>query len=441
MFTISRIQLSKVAMAASIGSLIEWYDFFIAGTAAATVWPIVFFPKEDPISAIVFSISTFALIYFSRPLAAFLFGHFGDKIGRKSTLVWTLIVMAVGMFGIALTPSYSSIGVVAPILIAIFRFFQGLGIGGEWQGAIVWLAEFAPKRTRGFWISLVQLANPLGICLGTLVFIWVVSVIPSREDFLNYGWRIPFLIGGLVVIVGFIIRYRMMESPLFKEIQNKRSTEVLPSIFVWKAYWPKILLFAVVTSYVVAVVNLNLNPFGITYMTAKGLNSTFVLLAVGASAVFGAIAVVLGGVLSDKIGRRRALLISTALTAVALYPFYLMVNTLVTFFVIIALFLLYAIIYLGYGVYAITFAEHFPTKFRYSGVGWAFQIGAVITGVLLVVVVPTLVRISGGPANIWPYLILLSLIITLAALAASLTLREPLKDELTITTSGHQQNG
>jgi len=434
----SRSELPKVIAASSIGTLIEWYDFFIAGAAASSVWPLVFFPKNNPIAAVTLSISTFGLTYFTRPVAAFLFGHLGDRMGRRTTLVWTLIAMAVAMFGIAFTPAYSSIGVAAPILISVFRLVQGLGIGGEWQGGIVWATEFvSSKESRGFWASLVQLANSLGLSFGTLAFFLVRSVLPA-QSFLSYGWRIPFLIGGLVVVVGFIIRYKMTESPLFKEIQRRGSREAVPSMSVWKTHWPKILLFAVITSYVIIVENLNLNPFGITYMTAEGIGSRFVFLAIAAGAAFSGVPLVLGAALSDKVGRRTPLLISTVLTAASVYPFYLMVNTLNPSLIVVATMLLFGVTYVGYGVLPIAFAEQFPTKFRYSGVGWSFQIGALISGVILVVVLPEVVQISHGPVNSWPYLVLVSLIITLAAMASSLTLKKPEKDEFATNASGGQ---
>lgn len=414
MYTRSWI-IPKIITASSIGSLIEWYDFFIAGAAAASVWPLVFFPSSNPVAALIFSISSFAVLYFTRPVAAYIFGHLGDKIGRKFSLYWTLILTSIGMFGIAATPSYAVIGISSSILLFIFRLIQGLGVGGEWQGGIVWVAEFViNKKFKGFYTALVQIANSFGIALGTVTF-YIVGLFVRGPDFLSWGWRIPFIIGGLVAIVGVIIRYRLLESPLFEEINIKGQIEKLPAAKVWKENWYNIILFAIVTSFVIVTENLNMNPIGISYMTAKGIPLTVPLIAISVGAALSALFLLLGAVLSDMFGRKPVLLISTFLTAVWIYPFYFLVNTLYFVNILLACILLFAFSYIGYGILPIAFSENFETKYRYSGVGWSFQLGALIAGSILTVVVPYAFSISGGIIKAWNYLALISVLITILA--------------------------
>ncbi len=426
----SRSDLAKVASAASIGSLVEWYDFFIAGSAAATVWPAIFFPKSSASAALALSFSTFAVTYLARPIAAFTFGHFGDRAGRRTTLVWTLLTMAVAMFGIALTPAYASIGIVAPILIALFRFVQGFGIGGEWQGGVVWVAEFtAGRKTRGFWTSVVQLANSLGLSIGTLAF-YIASIYAPGPAFEQWGWRVPFAVGGAVVIAGAIIRYRMAESPLFHRLQASGAMEKHPAVTVLRDNWKNIILLSFVISFVVVVENLNLNPVGLSYLAAKGLKPPANLFIVGAAAAFSAIPLLLGAIWSDQTSRRRPMLVGIILTLFMVYPFYLLVNTGSFAYAALGAVALLAFPYIAYGVFPIAFSEFFPTKYRYSGVGLAFQIGAIYTGLILVAVVPYILGVAHGLLNAWPYLAGLSMLMTVVALICLLVARRPKETDL-----------
>ena len=218
---VSRRELTKVTIAAGIGGVVEYYDFFIASFAAASIWPLIFFSDLGPGAAVAFSILTFGLVYITRPIGAYVFGHVGDRVGRKRTLIYTLFAMGLGLLGIALTPDYSSIGWSAIALLVFFRLLFGIGLGGEYGGAVSWITEFASRsRWRAFW-NMWATPVPIGLLFASLEpsRIWASSM---GGDFISYGWRILFAIGGVLVIVGLLIRYTVSESPAFREIVERK---------------------------------------------------------------------------------------------------------------------------------------------------------------------------------------------------------------------------
>src|SRR3954447_20278251 len=213
--------VKKVAFASFIGTTIEWYDFFLYGTAAALVFWDLFFPNAEPIIGTLAAFGTYAVGFAARPLGGIVFGHFGDRVGRKSMLVLSLLIMGLATFLVGCLPTYASIGVMAPVLLVVLRFAQGIGVGGEWGGAVLMSVEYAPKGKRGLFGSFPQMGVPAGLALSTAVFT-VMQNVTTEDQFMAWGWRIPFLISIVLVAVGLFIRLRIMESPAFREIEDTK---------------------------------------------------------------------------------------------------------------------------------------------------------------------------------------------------------------------------
>jgi MFS family permease len=233
--------IRKVALASFIGTAIEWYDYFLYGTAAALVFNQLFFPEFSPLAGTLASFATFAVGFFARPVGGVVFGHFGDRIGRKTMLVLTLLIMGVATFLIGLLPTYETIGVWAPILLVVLRIFQGFGVGGEWGGAVLMAVEHSPRGRRGFYGSWPQMGVPAGLLLGTLA-VYLFALLPE-EQFLAWGWRVPFLLSIVLVGVGLYIRLAIAESPAFRQVQESNTTAPMPIVDVLRTY-PKAVLIA-----------------------------------------------------------------------------------------------------------------------------------------------------------------------------------------------------
>ena len=232
----SRTQdVKKVAFASFIGTTIEWYDFFLYGTAAALVFGELFFPDAEPLIGTLLALSTYAVGFAARPIGGIVFGHFGDRIGRKSMLVTSLLIMGVATFLIGCLPTYSDIGILAPILLVTLRFAQGIGVGGEWGGAVLMAVEHAPKGRRGFFGSWPQMGVPAGLLISTLVFL-LVQGRTSEAAFVSWGWRIPFLASAILVIVGLVIRLKLMESPAFERVKETETEAKMPIVDVVRKY-------------------------------------------------------------------------------------------------------------------------------------------------------------------------------------------------------------
>lgn len=369
----------RVMMASAVGSALEWYDFFIYGTAAALVFSELFFPKFDSNTGLLLSFATFGVGFFARPFGGMLFGHLGDRIGRKPVLVITLMLVGVGTFLIGLLPTYDSVGIWAPIMLIALRLIQGFGAGAEYGGAVILAVEHAPPGKRGLFGSFAAIGVNIGLLLATGVFA-IVSALP-REDFLTWGWRIPFLLSIVLIAFGFYIRSKVSETPVFSEISAKSKAARSP---VKDAFIKHPREFLVVIGARLAENGLGyLYPvFTLSYMTKQlNLPKPMVLNGIMLAYALSLITVPLFSALSDRIGRRPVYGGAAIFSALFAYPFFLMVGTGSQPVIWLALILAISIGNSGmFGPQASYFAELFGAKLRYSGFATARELGSILAG-------------------------------------------------------------
>ena len=391
--------IRTIAAASLLGSVVEWYDFFLYGTMAALVFNKQFFPEFDPLVGTMIAFATFAAGFITRPLGGFIFGHFGDRIGRKKMLVITMLIMGVSTFMMGLLPNYAAVGVVAPILLLILRMLQGIGLGGEWGGAVLLCVEHAPADKRGWYSSWPQLGVPIGLLTSTIA-VSAATALPD-DAFQAWGWRVPFLISIVLVFVGLVIRLRIDEPPAFKSLEANDQKARLPLIEVFTKH-PKVTLLAMGARVSESVTFNVYNAFLLTFtVTVLNLDKSIVLNALLVAAVVGFAVILAAGYTSDRIGRRRVFGAGAALAFLSAFPIFWLVTTenpyLITLGVVI-----------GWGLAACTmfgpegalFAEVFPTRVRYSGMSIVYQVGVIPTGAVAPLIATSLVSAFAGSA--WP---------------------------------------
>ncbi len=378
--TVSRQQMGLVIFSSTIGTAIEWYDFFLYGTMAALVFPKVFFPKSDPLVGTLLALLTFLVGFIARPFGGAFFGHFGDRVGRKTTLIATLLLMGISTLIIGFLPGYATIGIAAPLLLVLLRLGQGLGVGGEWGGSVLLAMEYGHKGgRRGFWASWPQMGVPIGLVLSTIV----VNIVQGAtgESFFTWGWRIPFFLSALLIIVGLYIRVRVLETPLFAQVKEQKREAKAPVIEAFRHSTPEILLSAGARFVEQAPFYL-FTVFVITYGVEKvHLDRSIILNAITIAAVLELFTIPLFGHLSDTIGRRKWYLIGCVLIAAFAFPYFLLMNagSVVLFFlaVVLSLTVFHAWVY---GPQAALIAERFGTRSRYSGASMGYQLAAPFAG-------------------------------------------------------------
>jgi MFS transporter, MHS family, shikimate and dehydroshikimate transport protein len=401
--------MGSVVFAGTIGTIIEWYDFLIYGTAAALVFNTLFFPKFDPVTGTIAALGTYAAGFFARPIGAWIFGHYGDRIGRKTMLIITMIITALGTFAIGLMPTYTQIGIWAPILLITLRILQGIGLGGEWGGASLLVLEHAPANRRGLYGSLVQVGFPLGVAASTAAFA-LVSLLP-QADLMAWGWRVPFLFSILLLGVGLYVRTRVPETPLFSDIKKRGDIAKAPFLDVILRQ-PKTFLLAIGLKisevswvYIVTV-------FAVVYATTQlGLPKSTLLNAIIIGSLIEVFTIPLFGHLSDRFGRRALYFAGTIFTILFAFPLFWLIDTknvwVIGATIAVALSFGHGMMF---GLLSTYLPELFGTKVRYTGASLGFQVAAAIGGGLSPILATSLTNSMGGTAGVSVLLILLALI-------------------------------
>ncbi|WP_315767537.1 MULTISPECIES: MFS transporter [unclassified Bradyrhizobium] len=417
--------IAHVVSASVLGTAIEWYDFLIYGTAAALVFNKLFFPAFDPLMGTIAAFGTYAVGFVARPIGGAIIGHFGDRLGRKTMLMATLLIMGAGTFLIGCLPTYQQIGIWAPILLVALRFVQGIGLGGEWSGAVIMVAEHAGDR-RGFWGSLVQVGFPAGVAASTAIFS-VMSALPEAS-FLSWGWRVPFLASIIMVAIGLFVRFRLAETPAFQELVARRERVAQPVVEVIRRDWWSFLLAVGITVSEVGLAYI-LTVFVITYANSRlALPREVVLNAVVYAALVEFITLPLAGWLSDIYGRK-ALYLTGALTTIVLaFPLFWLLDTkdptIITVAMIVTMTMTHALLF---GPKAAFMPELFGTRVRYSGASLGANVAAALSGGFSPMIATALLVWAGASWAISLYIIALSVISALAVLATPETARLPLK--------------
>ncbi len=393
----------RAVIASTVGTTVEWYDFFLYGTAAALVFPRLFFPGGSTYSGVLASFATQFVGFAARPIGAAVFGHFGDRIGRKSTLIATLLLMGIATFLIGLLPSHASIGLAAPLLLVLLRIVQGIGVGGEWGGSVLLSMEWGAQRRRGLMASFPQLGVPLGLLASTGAVRLMEAV--SGDGFDTWGWRVPFLLSIVLVGIGLYVRLRVLESPAFAEVKKQQAVVGRPVWEVIRSQPREILTSALVRMSEQAPFYLFIT-FVLTYGTKKlGLARGNLLDYTLVAAAVGLISVPLFGHLSDRLGRRLTYGVGIVGTAVYAFPYFGLLNTRTSGLVLLAIVLSLVFHDIQYGPQAALIAESFGTKLRYSGAGIGYQLASVVAGGPAPLIAAAILQHTGSSTWISGYII------------------------------------
>lgn len=369
----------RVLIASLTGSSIEWFDYFLYGTAAALVFNKIFFPMVDPVIGLILSYLSFSLTFFIRPIGGVLFAHIGDRIGRKKTLVLTLSLMGGATVMIGLLPTYDQIGIWAPILLILMRIIQGMGIGGEWGGALLLAYEYAPEKRKGFFGSIPQ----AGVTIGMLMATFIVSLMTlfSEEQFLSWGWRIPFLMSSVLVLLGLWIRKDIDETPEFKKVKQSGQVAKAPLRDTLTHHWREVLIAAGLKVVETAPFYI-FSTFIVSYATTTlTYQKSQVLEAVTLGALVATVMIPLMGLLSDKIGRKRMYAGSVTLLGLFIVPWFMLLDTGTTWAIMLATVVMFGILWAPItAVLGTLCSEIFSANVRYTGITLGYQIGAALAG-------------------------------------------------------------
>jgi metabolite-proton symporter len=374
----ARRQVTLAAISSVVGTSIEWYDFFLYGTAAAIVFPSVFFPHSSAYSGTLESFATYAVGFAARPVGAAIFGHWGDRLGRKATLIVTLLLMGIASALVGALPSATSIGVAAPILLVVLRVLQGIAVGGEWSGSVLLSMEWGAQRRRGLMASWPQAGVPIGLLLGTGA---MTAIALSAEDaFKAWAWRVPFLASLLLVAIGLWVRLRVMETPLFARLSARQALARVPVAEVIRRHPKEIILSAFLRMSEQAPFYIY-TTFALTYIKDDlGKAEGIALAAVSVAAAFELILIPTFGHLSDRLGRRPVYATGAVLIAAAAFPAFLLLNTKAAGLVIVGVVILAIPHAMQYGPQSSYIAESFPTRLAYGGSGLGYQLASLIAG-------------------------------------------------------------
>lgn len=398
-------QARKVVAASFIGTTFEWYDFFIYASAAALVFGPLFFPNVSDFAGTLAAFSTFAVGFLARPLGGVIVGHFGDRIGRKAMLVFCLLCMGIATIVIGLLPTYAQIGIWAPILLVVMRIFQGIGVGGEWGGAVLMAVEYAPPNHRGLYGGFVQIGTPAGLILANLAFLSVVTFVPP-EHFMTWGWRVPFLLSSVLVIVGLVIRLRLEETPVFAEAKAKASktAERVPVAAVLRSHWKSVLAGGLTMS-APAMIGYVMIAYLLSYgVTQLGVSRPLMIgLVLWSSAVWLVLTLVFAAG-SDRYGRRRVYLWGAWSGLAMVFPLFWLLDTREPWLMALGMTLLAVSMSAMYSPIAAMLSELFPTRLRYTGNSVSYQVGTLVGGAFVPIIATTLMQLTGTSASISAYM-------------------------------------
>ena len=413
----------RVVFATVVGTTVEWYDFFIYATAVALVFGQLFFAPAGEEFGQILAFLTVGISFLFRPLGAFLAGHFGDKYGRKVVLMFTLVLMGAATALIGLLPTYEAIGAWAPALLIILRILQGISAGGEWGGAVLMAVEHAPKTKRGLFGASPQIGVPLGLLLASGIMA-LMAVIAPGDAFLTWGWRIPFLLSVVLILIGYYVRRRVEESPVFTELAERKEVTRMPIVQLFRKHALLVLIAALVFAGNNAVGYMTTGGYIQNYSTNPdgpiGLERGPVLWAVAGSAVVWLLSTFFAGWISDRIGRRTTYIIGWILQLVGVFTLFPLVNTGDIGLMFLGLAILTVGLGFTYGPQAALYSELFPASIRFSGVSISYAIGAILGGAFAPTIAAALVAATGTTMSVAFYLAGMTLI----GLCATLLLRD-----------------
>jgi metabolite-proton symporter len=423
-----RTQVRRAAYASAIGTTIEWYDFFLYNTAAALVFPHLFFPESSAYAGAMQSFATYFVGFAARPIGAAIFGHWGDRIGRKTTLIITLLVMGIASAIIGILPGTATIGVAAPLLLVTLRVLQGIAVGGEWSGSVLLTMEWGDQKRRGLLGSFAQIGVPVGLVLGT-GGMTLLSATMSDESFNSWGWRVPFLASLVLVVVGLVIRLRILETPMFARVLNQGKTATTPVAEVIRRHWREILLSAGVR-FAEQMPFYLFTTFVLTYVVQRhNYSKTFVLAAVLVGATVELAAIPYFSHLSDRIGRKRVYMTGAIIAGVFAFPYFAVLaygGQVLIFIVIVLSMIVHAMMY---GPQAALIGESFPTHLRYGGAGLGYQLASVFAGGPAPLIATWLLHETGTPFSVSIYIIVAAVITVLCCLALADRSRANIDDD------------
>ena len=435
----ARANQRRVAAATLIGTTVEWYDFFIYATMAGLVFSQLFFEPAGESAGLLLSFASVGISFLFRPLGAFLAGHYGDKLGRRVILMTTLIMMGGATTLIGLLPTYQSAGVIAPVLLVLLRIIQGISAGGEWGGAALMAVEHAPAERRGLAGSMPQLGVPLGLLLATAVTALMTGVISPGDQFLEWGWRVPFIASVVLIAIGYFVRIAVDESPVFQEIAEKKEQASVPIVELFRKYWHLVALAALIFVGNNAVGYMSTGGFIPAYATsdAVGLSRTDVLVAMTFAATVWLISTLAAGIISDYIGRKLTYQIGYAWLILTVWPLFLLIDSGSLVKLYVGLGLICIGTGLTYGPQASLYSELFPASIRFSGVSISYAIGAILGGAFAPMIAQALLDATGGTPAIAVYLIGMCAV---ALIAVSLV-RDRSRIDLSINNQAEQEIG
>ncbi len=411
------MSIGTIALASAIGTTIEWYDFFLYNTMTAIVLNKLFFPNADILISTLLAYVTSFVGFLSRPIGGVIFGHYGDRIGRKTVLILTVLIMGIATFLIGLLPTYATAGVWAPLMLLALRIFQGIGIGGEWGGAVLMAVEHSPDGRRGFYGSWPQIGVPAGL----LISAGVVSLLSllNNDDFFAWGWRVAFLLSAILVVVGVYIRLRIMETPAFKQAQQENKIAAVPVVELFRTHTKNTIL-GLGARYIEGVTFNIYGVFLVFYITSTlHMSRQTALTAVMISSAIMIVMLPICGTWSDRFGRRRLFGIAGLLIGVLTFPAFWLMETLSPILIIIAVAVPFGFIYAAvYGPEAALFSELFDTRVRYTGISFVYQFSGIFASGLTPIIATALLPLGGGqPWLICLYVLVVSCISALSVYA------------------------